>query len=116
MVTHPGCRITGIPVSRSRRILSRITRMVHCSDPVCWHEQIHPETSIDDIKSIEMNYLLKVISFIGLGLTIIPSLLVLAGKIDIDLNKTLMIVGTVLWFSTVPFWINKNKEDVKSRI
>ena len=61
-----------------------------------------------------MNYLLKIISFTGLGLTIIPSLLVLAGQIDIDLNKNLMIVGTVLWFATVPFWINKNKEDVET--
>ena len=61
-----------------------------------------------------MNNLLKIISFTGLGLTIIPSLLVLAGQIDIDLNKNLMIVGTVLWFATVPFWINKNKEDVET--
>ncbi len=59
-----------------------------------------------------MNYLLKIISFLGLGLTIIPSILVLTGKMDIDLNKNLMILGAVLWFATVPFWINKNKEEV----
>ncbi len=58
-----------------------------------------------------MNYLLKIISFLGLGLTIIPSILVLIGKMDIDLNKNIMILGAVLWFATVPFWINKNKEE-----
>ena len=63
-----------------------------------------------------MNYLLKIISFAGLGLTIIPSLLVLSGIMDIELNKTLMIAGTVLWFATVPFWINKSDEESKIEI
>jgi len=58
-----------------------------------------------------MNYLLKIISFIGLGLTIIPSILVLIGKIDLEMNKNIMIVGTILWFGSVPFWINKNEEE-----
>jgi hypothetical protein len=58
-----------------------------------------------------MMLLLKIISFIGLGLTIIPSLMVLSGQMDINLNKSLMIIGTALWFTTVPFWMNRNQEN-----
>jgi hypothetical protein len=57
-----------------------------------------------------MQTVLKAISFIGLGLTIVPSLLVLSGSIGMELNKSLMMVGTVLWFGTVIFWMNKNKQ------
>ena len=58
-----------------------------------------------------MKLILKFISFAGLGLTILPSLLVLFGKIDIETNKNLMVLGAVLWFATVPFWINQNKKE-----
>jgi predicted membrane channel-forming protein YqfA (hemolysin III family) len=57
-----------------------------------------------------MRIFLKILSFIGLGLTIIPSILVLAGTIDMEMNKNLMMAGTVLWFGTVIFWMNKNKK------
>jgi len=53
---------------------------------------------------------LKIISFIGLGLTIIPSILVLTGHIDIPLHKQLMGVGMVLWFCGAYFWINRNNK------
>jgi hypothetical protein len=56
-----------------------------------------------------MQTVLKVISFIGLGFTIVPSILVLSGDIGMDLNKSLMMAGTILWFGTVIFWMNKNK-------
>ena len=57
-----------------------------------------------------MRTLLIIISFIGLGLTLIPSVLVLTGDADIGQNKNLMMIGTILWFGTVGFWINKKKE------
>ncbi len=56
-----------------------------------------------------MRTLTIIISFIGLAMTIIPSFLVLIGEASTDLNKNLMIIGTVLWFGTVPFWMNKKK-------
>ena len=56
-----------------------------------------------------MTLFLKIISFIGLGLTIIPSVLVLSGVMNISLNKLLMAAGMVLWFSGAYFWINKTK-------
>ncbi len=52
---------------------------------------------------------LKLLSFLGLALTLIPSLFVFTGVIELPLYKTLMLVGTVLWFVTAPFWINKEQ-------
>lgn len=56
-----------------------------------------------------MKRVLQIISFIGLLLTIIPSTLVYAGKIEIQMHFTLMIVGMVLWFATAPFWMKSQK-------
>jgi len=56
-----------------------------------------------------MRTLTIIISFIGLAMTIIPSFLVLIGEASMDLNKNLMLIGTLLWFGTVPFWMNKKK-------
>lgn len=54
---------------------------------------------------------LKLISFIGLGLTLLPSFFVFFGVIELDTNKNLMILGTVLWFITAPFWMNKRVQE-----
>ena len=56
-----------------------------------------------------MRTLTIIISFIGLALTIIPSFMVLIGEASMDQNKTFMLVGTLLWFGSVPFWMNKKK-------
>lgn len=56
--------------------------------------------------------LLKVLSFTGLGMTIIPSALVYLRTISHDTHINLMGVGMVMWFVTAPFWINKDS-DVK---
>ena len=52
--------------------------------------------------------LLKTLSYIGLGLTIIPSILVYMTMISHDTHINLMGAGMVLWFATAPFWINKD--------
>ena len=57
-----------------------------------------------------MRIFLIIVSAIGLILTIVPSFFVLAGSMELDMNKNLMFLGTALWFVTVPFWINKPKE------
>lgn len=46
-----------------------------------------------------------VISFIGLGLTIIPAVLVFGGHLDMSTNKSLMAVGCLLWFAGAPQWM-----------
>ena len=54
-----------------------------------------------------MKTIFKLISLIGLVLTLLPSILVFNGTITLDNNKWLMMVGTILWFASVPFWMNK---------
>ncbi len=54
-----------------------------------------------------MNTFLKLSSFIGLGLTVIPSFLIFAQTITWKTYLTLMTIGTVLWFLTAPFWMRK---------
>jgi len=54
-----------------------------------------------------MNLLLKLASYAGLALTIIPSVLVLAGSLPPNDHKIMATAGMGLWFFTAPFWINK---------
>ncbi len=56
-----------------------------------------------------MNLLLKTLSFIGLILTIVPSVLVFKEVISFDLHTNLMIVGMLLWFGTSPFWMKERE-------
>jgi hypothetical protein len=52
-----------------------------------------------------MKTILKIISFAGLSLTVIPSILVLYGVIDIQTNFVLMAVGMFIFFGSAPFWM-----------
>lgn len=54
-----------------------------------------------------MTPLLKALSFLGLGLTAVPAFLVFAEVIVWDTHATLMLVGTLLWFATSPFWMQE---------
>lgn len=50
---------------------------------------------------------LKFISFLGLALTIIPSFLVFMELMEVATYKNILLAGTLIWFVTAPFWINK---------
>jgi len=52
-----------------------------------------------------MRALLKLGSFAGLGLTVVPAFLVFAGKITWHTHAVLMGIGALLWFATAPFWM-----------
>jgi hypothetical protein len=56
-----------------------------------------------------MKWILQVMSFIGLGLTVVPSFFVFAGTMTWDTHALLMLVGTILWFATSPFWMEHHK-------
>lgn len=45
-----------------------------------------------------MKNLLRIISWVGLGLTLVPALLVFAAQIDLATHKWLMLLGLLLWF------------------
>ena len=52
-----------------------------------------------------MRYLLKVGSFVGLGLTVVPAFLVFSGTLTWNTHAVLMGIGALLWFVTAPFWM-----------
>jgi len=52
-----------------------------------------------------MKHALKIISYLGLALTVAAPLLVWAGQLSIDANKNLLIIGMFLWFGGAVFWI-----------
>jgi hypothetical protein len=54
-----------------------------------------------------MRTILKILSFVGLILTIVPAVLVFVNIIELTTHKNLMLLGTILWFGTAPFWMNK---------
>ena len=56
-----------------------------------------------------MKLLASVLAMVALGLTLIPSIFVLTGDINLDLHKMLMTIGTILWFITAPIWFRKEK-------
>ncbi len=58
-----------------------------------------------------MKIILKILSAIGLVLTLAPSIMVFTGTITLDTHKMFMLVGTFLWFATAPFWMNKKAAD-----
>jgi ABC-type sulfate transport system permease component len=55
-----------------------------------------------------MKSILKALSAVALGLTLVPCLFVFFGKISIQLHYTLMGVGMALWFLTAPFWMKRD--------
>jgi hypothetical protein len=59
-----------------------------------------------------MRNLLKLLSFIGLLLTLFPSIFYFSGYISADMHKLLTLIGTGLWFLTAPFWMNSSEEAV----
>lgn len=56
-----------------------------------------------------MKALTQFLSAAGLALTVGPAFFVFSGHISWDTHATLMIVGTVLWFATAPFWMKTDK-------
>lgn len=54
-----------------------------------------------------MKNIIKILSYVGLGLTVIPSFFVISGQISWNTHARLMMAGTLLWFITAPFWIKR---------
>jgi hypothetical protein len=58
-----------------------------------------------------MKALIKLISSVGLALTVVPAALVFAGETSWDTHATLMLIGTLLWFATSPFWMREERPE-----
>ncbi len=56
-----------------------------------------------------MKLIIQFLSLVGLVLTVAPAFFVLGGALDDATYRLLMLVGTLLWLGTAPFWIFKKK-------
>jgi len=63
-----------------------------------------------------MKNLLKLLSLVGLILSIVPPVMLFLGKMQMDSMKLWMGVGMVVWMVTAPFWINKKMEDGRPKM
>jgi len=50
----------------------------------------------------DMRSVLKILAFTGIALTLISPILAWIGTIDLEINKTLLLIGTVIWFVFAP--------------
>ncbi len=56
-----------------------------------------------------MKRLAQFVSLVGLALTGVPAFLVFNGSMPFEQHATLMLIGTVLWFASAPFWMKKKE-------
>jgi hypothetical protein len=61
-----------------------------------------------------MRIALIILSFTGLTLTILPAFLHFAGIIEFGRHIEITTIGTILYLSTAPFWMNKGKKREKA--
>ena len=54
-----------------------------------------------------MKTLLKAISFLGLALMFVSAVLVFNDALKTETYRILILLGTVLWFVPVPFWMKR---------
>jgi hypothetical protein len=54
-----------------------------------------------------MDKILKLLSVIGLILSLLPAFLTFYGVISFGQYTLLLLIGSMLWFATAPSWINK---------
>lgn len=54
-----------------------------------------------------MRKLLIIVAVLSLALLMLPSILFLAGRMQLDTAKWLMLAATVIWFATATPWLWK---------
>lgn len=54
-----------------------------------------------------MKNIAKIISYLGLALTLLPAFFVFYGLLSFDMYKWIMALGTIMWFSGASFGIKK---------
>lgn len=57
-----------------------------------------------------MRTIAKIISLVALIGVIAPSIAYLAGSMTLDRVKLWMLICTVVWFITVPLWMDRKEE------
>ncbi|MCA9128006.1 MAG: hypothetical protein KDB22_13015 [Planctomycetales bacterium] len=58
----------------------------------------------------------KLVSWIALALTVVPSLLFFAGLLGHDLVKWLALIGTIGWLCATPLWMGRELQVDASQV
>ncbi len=58
-----------------------------------------------------MRSILQIISLLGLIALTLPSVLFLAGRLELNMVKWLMLLATIVWFVTASLWMWKDNGD-----
>jgi len=58
-----------------------------------------------------MRLVLQLISLVALVATIVPPILFLIGRMELEPTKWTMLGATLLWFAVTPFWMGRPKMD-----
>jgi nitrate/nitrite transporter NarK len=58
-----------------------------------------------------MRSILQIISLLALIALTLPSVLFLAGRLELDMVKWLMLLATIVWFVTAALWMWKDNSD-----
>ena len=58
-----------------------------------------------------MKILLPLVSYVGLALVIVPALAYLSDWLEKGAMTSLMAVGTIVWFGSVPFWMDRRASE-----
>jgi hypothetical protein len=53
----------------------------------------------------------RIVSWLALGGTILPSMLFFYDQATLDQTKLWMLVATVVWFATAPVWMDRKPAD-----
>ncbi len=56
-----------------------------------------------------MRIILQIVSWLALAFTVLPSILYFMGSMELDTVKWLMLLATIVWFVTTPFWMERGK-------
>ena len=57
-----------------------------------------------------MRTVAQLLSWLALFGTLAPAIAFLAGSMTLDAVKTWMLVSTIVWFVTVPFWMDRTEK------
>ena len=60
-----------------------------------------------------MPRLAKILSYLALVGTIVPAILYLADRVALPALKLAMLIATLVWFVTVPFWMGRTRSSAK---
>ncbi|MBT3194249.1 MAG: hypothetical protein HN341_17020 [Verrucomicrobia bacterium] len=57
-----------------------------------------------------MKRIIEILSWLSLVLIVVAPTLFYAGRISLELNKTLMLIATVTWFASALCWMGREKK------